>query len=194
MPSILAPLYQRTWWSLLIRGLVAVLFGILAITWPDRILEFIVTLLGIFVLVVGILATVGALMHRAASNRWMLVLIPGLIGIIIGIITIVWPAFFTVVIFYLIAVWALVYGIMEIYNALRLRKDVEGEWMPILVGIVSVIFGLVLLIKPLTVGATVTWVIGLCVLVLGVLWLILAFRARGWQQHSKSEKSPPDVL
>ena len=194
MPGILAALYQRTWWSLLIRGLVAVLFGILAITWPDRILEFIVTLLGIFVLVVGIFATVGALMHRAASKRWMLVLIPGLIGIIIGIITIVWPAVFTVIIFYLIAIWALVHGIMEIHNALKLRKDVQGEWMPILVGVVSVIFGLVLLVKPLTAGAVVTWVVGLCVLVLGVLWLILAFRARGWQQTTPSEKPPPDVL
>jgi uncharacterized membrane protein HdeD (DUF308 family) len=194
MPGVLASLYQRTWWSLLIRGLVAVLFGILAITWPDRILEFIVTLLGIFVLVVGILATVGALMHRAASKRWLLVLIPGLIGIIIGIITIAWPAVFTVVIFYLIAVWALFNGFTEIYNALKLRKDMEGEWMPILVGVVSVIFGIVLLVKPLTAGAVVTWVVGLCVLILGILWLILAFRARKWGQPAASEKPPPDIL
>jgi uncharacterized membrane protein HdeD (DUF308 family) len=193
MPGILASLYQRTWWSLLIRGLIAVLFGILAISWPDRILEFIVTLLGIFVLVVGILATIGALMHRKGS-RWLLVLIPGLIGIIIGIITIAWPEVFTVVIFYLIAVWALFYGFTEIHNALKLRKAVEGEVLPILVGIASVAFGIVLLVKPLTAGAVVTWVVGFFVLILGVLWLILAFRARKWQASGPEEKPPPDVL
>ena len=185
MPGILASLYQRTWWSLLIRGLVAVLFGILAITWPDRILEFMVTLLGVFVLVVGIVATVGALMHRAQSKKWLLVMIPGLIGIIVGIITIAWPAAFTVVIFYLIAAWALVHGVTEIHNALKLRKDVEGEWLPMLVGVVSVIFGIVLLVKPLRAATVVTWVVGLCVLILGVLWLILAFRARKWQEPVK---------
>lgn len=166
----------------MIRGLIAVIFGILAITWPDRILEFMVTLLGIFVLVVGVVATIGAVMHRGESKKWMLVMIPGLIGIVIGIITIAWPSVFTVIIFYLIAVWAIVYGASEIHNALKLRKDVEGEWMPVLVGIASLIFGIVLLVKPLTAGAVVTWVVGFCVLILGVLWLILAFRARAWQK------------
>jgi uncharacterized membrane protein HdeD (DUF308 family) len=193
MPGILAALYQRTWWSLLVRGLVAVLFGILAITWPEGILELLVRLLGILVLVVGIIATIGALTHRAESKRWLLVMIPGLIAIIIGIITVTWPDVFTRVIFFLIAVWAIVHGISEIHNAFKLRRDMQGEWMPILVGVVSVIFGIVLLVKPLTAGAVVTWVVGFCVLVLGVLWLILAFRARTLQTPAGSGPPPSEV-
>ena len=92
MPGLLASMYQRTWWSLLIRGAAAVIFGLLALFWPDRVLKTLVTLLGIFVLVVGIVFTVGALASRAPDRHWVRQLIPGIIGIVIGIITIAWPA------------------------------------------------------------------------------------------------------
>jgi uncharacterized membrane protein HdeD (DUF308 family) len=183
MLGILGSLYQRTWWSLLIRGIVAVVFGIVAIAWPDRVLELLVSFFGIFVLVIGIVATTAALTHRAKSRNWLLMLAPGLAGIVIGIITVAWPAVTTVVLVYLIAIWALVHGIGEIHNALRLRKDVEGEWMPILIGIVSVVFGIVLIVRPLAAGAVVTWLFGLFVLIMGILWLIMAFRARRWQKQ-----------
>jgi len=185
MPGILPSLYKRTWWSLLIKGIAAVVFGVLAIAWPDRVLEVIVTLLGILVLIVGILATIGALMHRGRSARWLWVLIPGLVGIVIGIITIAWPAVTTVVLVYLIAIWALVHGIGEIYNAARLHKDIQGEWLPFVIGIVSVVFGIALIVRPLTAGQVVTWLVGMFVLILGVLWLVFAFRARRWQQISE---------
>jgi uncharacterized membrane protein HdeD (DUF308 family) len=185
MPRILASLYQKTWWSLLIRGIAAFVLGILALTWPGHVLAVIVTLLGILVLVIGIVAVIGAMTHRDESKRWLVTLIPGLIGIVIGIITIAWPAVTTVIVVYLIAIWALIHGFGEIYNALKLRKDVEGEWMPLIIGIVSVILGLLLLIRPLTAGTVVTWLVGLIVLVLGVFWLIMAFRARRMKDSSE---------
>jgi uncharacterized membrane protein HdeD (DUF308 family) len=181
MAGILASLYGRSWWSILIRGIVALVFGILAIAWPDRILALLVTIFGIFVLVVGIVATIGALMHRGESKKWILMLIPGLAGIIVGIITIAWPAITTVILVYLIAIWALVHGIGEIYNALKLRKDIEGEWMPILIGVISAVFGIILIARPIRAAAALTWIIGLFLLIIGVLWVILAFRARKWQ-------------
>lgn len=180
MPGILSSLYQRTWWSLLIRGIAAIVIGALAIVRPGEMLEFLVTLLGILVLVIGIVAAAGALRHRGESGRWLLILIPGLLGIAIGIVTIASPAVTIVVVLYLIAIWALVHGISEIYNAVKLRKDVQGEWTPFLLGIVSVVFGIVLLVKPLTAGAAVTWLVGIFLLILGVLWVIMAFRARRW--------------
>jgi uncharacterized membrane protein HdeD (DUF308 family) len=180
MPGILSSLYQRTWWSLLIRGITAILIGILAMVRPGEMLEFLVTLLGILVLVIGIVTAAGALRHRSESERWLLVLIPGLLGIAIGIVTIAWPAVTIVVVLYLIAIWALVHGISEIYNAVKLSKDIRGEWTPLLVGIVSVVFGIVLLVRPLTAGAAVTWLVGIFLLVLGMLWVIMAVRARRW--------------
>jgi uncharacterized membrane protein HdeD (DUF308 family) len=91
-----------------------------------------------------------------------------------------------VVLVYLIAIWALVHGIGEIHNALKLRRDIKGEWMPILVGIVSLVFGVVLIVRPLAAGTTVTWLVGFFVLILGMLWLLMALRARGWYGQSGS--------
>jgi uncharacterized membrane protein HdeD (DUF308 family) len=127
MPGLFASLYQRTWWSLLMRGIAAVIFGLLALFWPEKVLEALVTLLGIFVLVVGIVFTIGAVLHRGPDRHWIRQLIPGIIGILIGIITIAWPAATTVLLIYLIAIWALIHGIGEIYTAMRLRRDVEGD-------------------------------------------------------------------
>jgi uncharacterized membrane protein HdeD (DUF308 family) len=181
MPGLLASLYQRTWWSLLIRGIAAIIFGILALFWPDRVLETLITLLGIFVLVVGIVFTVGAVAHRGPGRHWLRHLIPGIIGIVIGIITIAWPAATTVFLIYLIAIWALIHGIGEIHAALHLRKDVAGEWMPLVIGIASVVIGVILFFQPLMAGAMIMWLVGLFILILGVLWLIMAFRARKWR-------------
>src|SRR5512136_1780270 len=91
MSGILASLYPRSWWSLLIRGIVAVVFGIAAITRPHQTLEFMVTLLGIFILVIGLLSAVGGLVHRKESRMWLLFFVPGIIAIIIGIIAVAWP-------------------------------------------------------------------------------------------------------
>jgi uncharacterized membrane protein HdeD (DUF308 family) len=181
MAGILAALYQRTWWSLLIRGIVAIIFGLLALFWPGRVLDTVVTLLGVFVLIVGIIFTVGAVAHRGPDRQWLRHLIPGIIGIIVGIITVVHPEFLAVIIVYLIAIWALIHGIGEIHAAIRLRKDVAGEWMPLVIGIASVVIGVMLLFMPLRAGALIVWLIGLFVLILGILWVIMAFRARKWR-------------
>jgi uncharacterized membrane protein HdeD (DUF308 family) len=181
MPGILASLYHRTWWSLLIRGIAAVVFGILALFWPGRVLDTVITILGIFVLVVGIVFTVGAVAHRGPDRSWLRHLIPGIIGIVVGIITIAWPAAAVVLIIYLIAIWAVIHGVGEIHAAIQLRKDVAGEWMPIVIGIASVVIGVILFLQPLMAGAVIIWLIGLFLLILGILWLIMAFRARRWK-------------
>jgi uncharacterized membrane protein HdeD (DUF308 family) len=192
MTHIMSALSQRTWWSLLIRGIAALVLGILALTRPGSVLAVIVTLLGIIVLAIGVVAAIGALTHRDEAKRWVVILVPAIIGIMIGIITIAWPAGMATLIVYVIAIWALVHGITEIYSSLKLRKDVEGEWMPIIIGIVSVILGILLLARPLTAGSVVVWLVGLVVLVLGIFWLIMAFRTRRWQQESSGQVK--DVL
>ncbi len=181
MPGILASLYQRTWWSLLARGIAAVVFGILAIFWPDRVLEVLVKILGIFVLVVGIVFTVGAVAHRGPDRHWIRHLIPGIMGIVVGIITVAWPQITTVFLVYLIALWALIHGIGEIHAAMRLRRDIAGEWIPLIIGVASIVIGVILMFAPLMAGAMIMWLVGLFVLILGILWLIMAFRARKWQ-------------
>ena len=181
MPGILASLYQRTWWSLLARGIAAIVFGVLALFWPDRVLDTLITILGIFVLVVGVLFTISALANRSPDRVWIRYLIPGVIGIVVGIVTIAWPEVTTVFLIYLIAIWALIHGIGELHAAIRLRKDVAGEYVPLIIGIASIVIGIILLLAPLMAGAMIMWLVGLFMLVLGVLWLIMAIRARKWQ-------------
>ena len=181
MPGILASLYQRTWWSLLARGIAAIVFGMLALFWPDRVLDTLITILGIFVLVVGIVFTLSAVANRSPDRHWIRHLIPGIIGIVVGIVTIAWPEITTVFLVYLVAIWALIHGIGEIHAALRLRKDIAGEYVPLIIGIASIVIGVILLLAPLMAGALIMWLVGLFILILGILWLIMAFRARKWR-------------
>jgi uncharacterized membrane protein HdeD (DUF308 family) len=174
--------HQGSWWSLLIKGIVAIVVGILALSWPGSMMGLAVSLLGVFVLIVGIVATVGALMHRKESDKWIVMLVPGLLGIIIGVVALGAPAVVAAILIYLIALWALIHGISEIYGALKFREEVKGEWVPLIVGITSVILGILLLIKPMTAGAVFTWLIGLFLLILGAFWLLLAYRAWSWRQ------------
>jgi uncharacterized membrane protein HdeD (DUF308 family) len=180
MAGFMSSFYQRSWWSLMIRGILAAIFGIVALTAPAKTLDFLIVLFGIFVLVVGLVATIGAIMHRRESDNWWLILIPGIAGIVIGVISIAMPAFTEAVIIYLIAIWALVSGIGQLYSAMKIRKDVEGEWMPILIGIVSIVLAVLLFVRPLEAAATVMWLVGLFVLVIGILWIVMGFRVRGW--------------
>ncbi len=180
MAGFMSSFYQRSWWSLMIRGVLAVIFGMLALFAPAKTLDFLIVLFGIFVLVVGLVATLGAIMHRKESENWWLILIPGVAGIVIGIISMAMPAFTQTVIIYLIAIWALVSGIGQLYSAMKLRRDVEGEWMPILIGIISIVLAVLLFTRPLDAAATVMWLVGLFVLVIGILWILMGFRVRRW--------------
>ena len=185
--------HQRSWWTLLIKGIVAIIIGILALTWPGSMMGLAVNLLGLFVLLVGIVATVGALMHRKESDKWIVMLIPGLVGIVIGVIALAAPAVIAAILIYLIAIWALIHGISEIYGALKLREETKGEWVSLIVGITSVIFGILLLVKPLTAGAVFTWLIGLLILIMGAFWLLLAYRAWSWKNPEVKEEVKTEV-
>lgn len=193
MAGFMSSFYQRSWWSLMIRGILAVIFGMLALFAPAKTLDFLIVLFGVFVLVVGLVATLGAIMHRKESENWWLILIPGIAGIVIGIISMAMPAFTQTVIIYLIAIWALVSGIGQLYSAMKLRRDVEGEWMPILIGIISIVLAVLLFARPLDAAATVMWLVGLFVLVIGILWILMGFRVRRWTGgQGGGTPSPPE--
>jgi len=187
--------HQGSWWSLLIKGIVAIFVGILALKWPGAMRDLAVNLIGVFFLIVGIVATVGALMHRKESDKWIVMLVPGLLGIVIGVIALAAPSVIAAIFIYLIAIWALIHGISEIYGALKFREEVKGEWVPLIVGITSVIIGILLLVKPLVVGAVFTWVIGLLLLIMGAFWLLLAYRAWSWKNSEVKDvktEVPPE--
>ena len=138
----------KGWWLLLLRGIAAIVFGVLAFVWPGLTLVTLVLFYGAFALVDGVIALVAAFTGGAKPlPTWWLVVV-GLLGIAAGIATFVMPGITAILLVLFMGVWALVHGIFEIIGAIQLRKEIDNEWMLILSGVVSVLFGVIVLIAP----------------------------------------------
>jgi uncharacterized membrane protein HdeD (DUF308 family) len=173
------PLLSRNWWALALRGLAAILFGILAFAWPGITLFVLVIFFGAYMLVDGIFAIVAAVRAAGEQARWWLMLVEGILGVVVGLVTFFWPGLTAFALLYLIAAWAIVTGIMEIAAAIRLRREMVGEWALILGGAFTVLFGVLLVVIPARAGLlSLTWLIGAYAVVFGVLLVVLAFRVR----------------
>lgn len=175
----------RNWWILALRGLCAIIFGILAFAWPAITLKVLVLLYGAYALVEGILSIIAAVSKREGSGLpWWALLLEGLLGIAAGIVTFAWPGITALFLLFLIAAWAIVAGIFEIIAAIRLRKEIEGELWLALSGIVSVIFGVLLFVRPGTGALTVVWLIGSYAVFFGILQLALAFKLKRFKERA----------
>src|SRR5215813_15064654 len=163
--------------SVALRGIVAVLLGIIAMLMPGPVLVSLVALFGAYALVSGILALVSAVKHHAEYGRGWVVL-EGIVGILIGLATFAWPGKTLLVLTYLIAAWAIMTGIFEIVGAIRMRKYIKREWLYMLGGVVSVLFGIVVFNRPVAGALALTWVLGLYGLIFGAVLLGLSFNLR----------------
>ena len=170
----------RNWWVLALRGVVAILFGIMAFIWPGLTLISLVLLFGAYAFLDGIFSILAAWRGRETNERWWALLMEGILGLAAGVIAFVWPGAAAVGLLYVIAAWAILTGILEIVAAIRLRQEIDNEWLLGLTGVASIIFGLLLAIWPGAGLLTLTWIIGGYAIAFGVLMLLLAFRLRGW--------------
>jgi uncharacterized membrane protein HdeD (DUF308 family) len=184
------PVLARNWWALVLRGLAAILFGVLAFAWPGITLFVLVLFFGAYMLVDGIFAIVAAVRAAGEEDRWWLLLIQGILGVLAGLVAIFWPGLTALALLYFIAAWAIVTGIMEIVAAIRLRREIEGEWALALSGALSVLFGVLLVVLPAPAGLlSLVWLIGAYAVATGVLLLILGFRVRS--EASKEATARP---
>lgn len=167
------------WWVHLIRGILAIIFGIIAISWPSITLEILVILFGVYAIVAGFIALVISIFGR--GDRWWILLIEGLIGIAIGIIVFSWPIATVQFIMVLVALWAILMGVFELIAALKLREILPDDWLLALIGILSILFGVVVFIWM---GAALMFLIllfGFYALFMGVMLTVLSFRLRTLQ-------------
>ena len=165
------------WWLLVMRGVVAVAFGVATFMWPNFSLALLVALFGAFALVDGGLAVWLSLANSSRPSSWVLFL-EGIVGVAAGILTFVYPNITTAALYYLIAAWAIVTGIFAIVAAIELRKTITNEWMLGLSGALSIVFGALLVLQPNAGLTAVLWIIGGYAVIYGILMLVLAFRLR----------------
>jgi uncharacterized membrane protein HdeD (DUF308 family) len=183
----------RNWWALVLRGLFAVLLGITAFAWPGITLGALVLLYGAFALADGVFAIASAVVGRTQGTPWWALLVEGLVGIAVGVITFLWPGITALALLYLIAAWAVVTGCLEIVAAIRLRKEIRGEWLLALSGILSVVFGVALVVNPGAGALAVLWLIGAYAIFSGSLLIALGFRLRSWSRQLSSLITPPSI-
>lgn len=180
-PVTVVDTFKLNWWLLALRGLVAVVFGVLAFMWPGATLVTLVWLFGAFALANGILSIVLAAKTPKGYPKVGSLIFGGLLGILAGLLAFVMPGITALGLLILIAAWAIGTGIMEIVAAVRLRKIIGNEWLLVLAGIASIAFGVLLLFQPAVGALALIWWIGAWALVFGILLIILAFRMRKWK-------------
>ncbi|MCL4299136.1 MAG: HdeD family acid-resistance protein [Anaerolineae bacterium] len=179
-------LLTRNWWVFALRGLFAVLFGVVALVWPQATLMALVLLFGIYALADGVFAVVFGIASYERNDRWWVMLLEGVAGIIIGLLTFFWPDKTALVLLYFIAAWALVTGVLEIVAAIELRRFISNEWMMILSGILSVVFGVLLVVFPSAGALSLVWLIGAYAIFFGILLISFAFHLRGLRPEAKT--------
>ena len=169
--------FKRHWWVPVLRGVAAIIFGIIAFTHPVMAAATLVLFFGAWVLIDGIFRIVGAIRDRSDSDwGWQLVI--GILGVMVGLLTFHAPGITALALVIYIAAWALMIGATEIALAIKMRREIKGEWFLILMGLASIIFAGLLLWNPLAGAAALIWIIAWYAVIMGVLAIIFGFRLR----------------
>ena len=166
------------------RGIAAVIFGIVALAMPGIALMVLVFLFGAYALVDGVFALIAAVREAEAHNRWAHLLFVGIFGILVGAITFFYWQITAFALLYLIAAWAVVTGILELVGAFELRRHLPGDLWWVLAGLASIAFGIVLILRPLSGALAVVWIVGIYAIVFGGFLIALAFKLRGLKRPS----------
>jgi uncharacterized membrane protein HdeD (DUF308 family) len=169
---------KRHWWVPVIRGIAATVFGVIAFTHPVMAIATLVLFFGAWVLIDGIFRIVGAIGHHGSDPDWGWQLVIGILGVIVGLLTFHAPQVTALASVIYIAAWALMIGATEIAVAIKLRREIKGEWFLILMGLASIVFAALLLWNPLAGAAALIWIMAWYAVIFGVLGIFFGFRLR----------------
>lgn len=167
----------KNWWLILLRGLAAIAFGVIAFIFPPIAIASLVILYGAYAFVDGIVALAAAFSGEAKDQRWWLAAI-GLLGIGVGILTFVMPDVVAGALLFFIAFWSIAIGVMQIIGAIRLRNEIDNEWWLGLGGLLSVLLGIFILASPGAGALGLIWAIAGFAIVYGVTLVMLSFRLK----------------
>lgn len=169
----------RWWWTFIVRGILAIAFGVLAFFAPGLGIAVLVGLFAAWVIIDGIGNIIAGVRGRGRDRSWWLEILEGVVGIAAGLIALIFPAYAAQVLVILIAAWAIVTGVLEIIAAIRLRELISGEvWMG-LAGVASILFGIILIVFPAAGALSLVWLISSFAIVFGIFLILLGWRLRG---------------
>ena len=181
----------RNWWSLVIRGVAGIMLGVITILAPDITFHALVLLFGVYALIDGVTGFAGAWRAARAHDRWGVLLLQGIAGVIAAATTILWPGITALALVLLIAAWAIITGVLQIFAAIRLRRYISGEWLLVLGGILSVAFGVLITIAPIAGALVIAIWVGAYALIFGVLLISLGFKLRSRNRGFEGRSPAP---
>ena len=181
------------WWALVLRGVAALIFGILTFVSPAASLLALLVLFGAYAIVNGVIELVLAARAPGVERPWGWLVFEAIASIVAGILTFIWPGITALVLLFLIAGWAIATGVGQVVAAVRLRRTIRGEWRLALMGVLSIAFGVLLVVVPGAGALAVALWIGAYAMVLGALLVALGVRLRGFGRSSTREAPPGAV-
>lgn len=173
----------RWWWTFILRGVLAIAFGVIAFISPPATIAALVLLFGAWALVDGVFDIVAAIQHRTMDRSWWLTILEGVVGIIAGVLALAFPTIAAASLLIIIAAWSIVTGVIEIVLAIRLREQITGELWLAVAGVMSIVFGVLVFLFPAAGALTVVWLIGAFAVAFGIALIALGWRLRGVHQR-----------
>lgn len=174
-------LLTRSWWLLALQGVAAIAFGVLAIVWPGLTLLWLVALFAAYALLQGAAAIFAAIRGRRIESKWWVMLLLGIVSVAAAVLAIFYPAITALTLVLLMGANALVTGVLQLVVAVRLRQQIRREWLLVANGIISIIFGALVMLFPTGGALAMVWLVSFYAMLSGVLLLTLAFRAHSWR-------------
>ena len=181
----------RNWWSLVIRGLAGIAFGVITFLNPRITLAALVLLFAAYALIWGVMSIVAGVRAAEHGERWAALTIEGVLGVLAGAIAVFWPGITILALIFLIGIWAVVSGAFELAAAIRLRKVISGEWLLALGGVASIIFGVLVVSVPVAGALVIALWVGAYAFILGIFQIVLGMRLRGMRGNLWSGPAVP---
>jgi len=170
------------WWVQLVRGILAILFGIILIAWPLAAIETLVLIFGIWAIVFGVVAIIASIFSHQES--WWALLVEGLISAAIGVLILFWPTVTILVLVVFLAFWALFTGIAELAMAVKMKGIIPNDWTLVLAGIFSILFGVLILFWTEAVLSVLVWFVGFYAMFFGIMMIVLSMKLKGLQKKA----------
>ena len=175
---------SRYWWAFILRGVLAIIFGIIAFVSPPTTIAVLVLLFGAWALVDGVFHIAAAIQDRSMTRSFWLTVLEGVVSIIAGVLALAFPDIAAASLLLIIAAWSIVTGVVEIVLAIRLREQITGELWLAIGGLLSIVFGVLLILYPSSGAIAIVWIIGAFAIVFGLSLIALGWRLRGVNQRT----------